>query len=111
MTKGEFKAWLAHTKGSEHQWQMDPIQFTNHKTMLFYHGGVRGLFIEIDRDGKFFSGTYEDALPHIGKACFKVSFSKQFPSQRDAMLRLIEVGGIAFVRAKQAAEQIIARAN
>lgn len=97
MTKQEFEIWKRHTEGSRLHWQVDEIQLHNHQRYLIYKGGQDGKYVEVDADGKATIGTYEGALPCITDACFMVKHTKQFASQNEAMTKLIECMGTAFL--------------
>lgn len=97
MTKSEFSAWVKVTDGSASRWTLDENRWHNNEEMLFYKGGQDGKFIWIYRDGMMHLGTYEDAFPHIGHACFQPMFAKQFASRDEAYARLLECGGGGFV--------------
>jgi hypothetical protein len=56
--------------------------------MLFYRGGKKGIYIEIDKTGELIMGVYEDAIPHIGEASFKIQHRKIFNSQEEALQRV-----------------------
>jgi hypothetical protein len=88
MTVGEFKAWEKRTATSVSDWQLDEIHNGDRGDYLFYRGGVNGKFIEISRHGLLMLGEYEGAIPHIGDATFHVRFTKQFPLQVDALVRV-----------------------
>jgi len=97
MTANEFKNWAAKTASSRTCWTVDEITRHNQGTYLIYRGGTAGNFIEIDKTGLLELGTYEDAIPHIGDAMFRVTFRKQFPDQDAALKRCLEVGGRNFL--------------
>ena len=96
MTCGEFRAWANVTAISVSQWLRDEVTFHNRGEMLFYRGGERGIYIWIYRDGTLSCGTYEDAVPHIGEATFKQTYSKIFQSQAEAFARVQATLGPAF---------------
>lgn len=97
MTKGEFKAWAAVTEGSRNSWTFDEITYHNRGELLYYRGGESGTFISIEKDGKFTTGTYEGAIPHVGEASFQVTFAKQFATQDEAYRRMVECLGAQFL--------------
>ena len=96
MTKAEFIDWVE-SGASRNRWTMDEAMFRSRNVMLFYKGGPKGKFIRIDSNGTLTTGSYEDGVPHISKACFHRQFSKLFPSREDAYKRVIEVGGAQFL--------------
>lgn len=96
MTKAEFAAWTRVTAGSLEEWTLDIIRWYNNKEMLLYLGGESGKFIWIHPDGKLEMGTYEDAIPHIGEACFKITSTEQYPTREAAHFHVYEWGGKQF---------------
>ncbi len=70
MTDMEVKQWMAVTENSRHQWTEDEITRLNGRGALYYFGGEDGVYIRIEPNGELSIGTYEGALPHIGKALF-----------------------------------------
>ena len=96
MTKAEFRDWVE-SGASRNRWTMDEAMFRSRNVMLFYDGGPTGKFIRIDSNGTLTTGSYDDGVPHISKACFHRQFSKFFPSQKDAYKRVIEIGGAQFL--------------
>ena len=82
MTKQEFDFWWDETQKSAYKWRRDFITSENSKlkaqrennpeleSELFYKGGEKGVYIDIDGTGSVEVGEYEGAYPHIGEAMF-----------------------------------------
>lgn len=74
MNKQEYESWLEETAKSVGAWRVDEVTWANSGTILAYHGappaGATGRYVEIEHNGRLSVGTYADAIPHIGEACF-----------------------------------------
>lgn len=97
MTQNEFKAWLTVTDASKTTWTVDTVTLHNRGTYLIYRGGEAGQYVEIDETGKLQLGEYFGAMPHIGEAVFRTTFTRQFANQQAALQRCFEVGGKDFL--------------
>lgn len=97
MDINEYNAWIEETRRSNFNWNMDEVAKENRGEYFFYIGGESGRFIRIDGTGKMDLGTYEEAVPHIGDALFRVEASKQYASQAEALNRAIQNGGMSFL--------------
>jgi hypothetical protein len=93
----EFEAWTRETAASKWEWKVDEILLANRGELLAYKGGSSGQFVQVDKTGLVSVGSYEDAIPHIGEALFKVSNRIQIENFGAASARLFELmGAVAF---------------
>jgi len=89
MDKTEFDAWKLVTKNSENEWQLDRVTYHNRGDMLFYKGGVDGIYLRVDSDGTVAIGNYQGALPHIGEAAFTVIHSNKVADSAEEALSAV----------------------
>ena len=97
MTKHELEYWQAITENSKYHWTEDRITSLNGNGALYYKGGESGRYIRISPDGNLSAGTYEDAFPHIGEACFTREAEHQYENFDEALKAACQLGGEQFL--------------
>lgn len=102
MTQNEQQAWADYMKSCRGKWSLDPIHNGTHgKGHLFFvlrdAAAGAGTYVTIDPAGKADAGEFTGAIPHMGEACYRSRWSKQFENQSDAFARLVERLGIGFL--------------
>jgi len=101
MTPEEAKSWKEETAKSKDHWRVDRIHSDQNRDLLLYIGGEKGHYAHVYlANGKaaLQVGQYEDAIPHIGDATFKIQGTKKFDTMDDAFVFLIERGGVKFLQ-------------
>jgi len=101
MTPQEAKAWKEETSNSKDHWRVDQIHSDQNRDLLLYIGGTNGHYAHVYlANGKAVLqvGQYEDAIPHIGEASFKIQGTRKFGTMDDAFVFLIERGGVKFLQ-------------
>lgn len=91
------KFWHQVTLSSNTQWVRDAVTEHNTGDLFAYKGGAQGVYVRINRTGTAEAGEYHGAFPHIGEACFRKTFEKQFASMDEAFARVAECLGAGFV--------------
>lgn len=74
MTKEEFKAWAAFQMKNAGHWTVDPIHNGADRDLIAYiakpNDPTSGIYVNVFKDGTWDCGRFEDAIPHMGEACY-----------------------------------------
>lgn len=98
MTKIEFDEWMEITGFSERRWMFDDVTYRNRGEMLWYKGGVDGVYIDVQSNGTVSVGEYAGAIPHIGEALFQPKHSQKVADNaNEASLIVLERLGVGFL--------------
>ena len=106
MTRDEFQAWMELTKFSEKKWVLDDIRWENDGELLWYKGGVDGIYIWItpnayiegEPNSTISVGEYKGAFPHIMEAEFTPKHSaEKYGDVNTAAKFVLERLGVAFL--------------
>jgi len=102
MNATETENWTKAMRAARGRWTVDPIHNGQNNRRLLMHlsntsDHTKGLFVTVEQDGHATAGTFEDAIPHIGEAAFAIKWSHKFTNQTEAISKLAERLGIAFL--------------
>lgn len=102
--RNEHQAWIEYTRSRRGLWTVDPIHDgRDGRDFLCYapslDDATKGVYVMIDQDGTAKAGTYEDAYPHIGEACFLARWNHRYASFNEAFARVAERLGVAYLLA------------
>ena len=103
MTEQEYRAWKKSVSQNAGQWTVDHVHNgIGHDLFVFVarpDEPQKGLYIEVERDGQWESGRFEDAeLPHIGAARFITEAKGSAESFGEAITHLADRLGFSFLR-------------
>lgn len=96
-----YNAWVTYMKSRRGMWTIDQIHNgVGGKDLLAYasYAGDHssGVYVMVN-NGKVDSGTFRDAVPHIGEATFSPKWSKDFGDHNEAIATVMTRLGVRFL--------------
>ena len=102
MTEQEYRAWKNSVSKNAGQWTVDHVHNGVGRDLFVFVARPdepeKGLYIEVERDGHWESGRFENAqLPHVGSARFITEAKGREESFSAAIARLADRLGFFFL--------------